>query len=94
MPELVGHAKLYIEKVEAILNREDNPLVNSETWDAVENWCKEICRYGGAELHNIASLAGGLVSQEVIKCMTRQYLPVSNTVVVDGVASKCGVWEL
>lgn len=79
--------------METIVNKEDS-LLGSETWELIENWCKEICRYGGAELHNIASFTGGVVSQEVIKCMTRQYLPVNNTVVVDGVASKCGVWEL
>lgn len=60
----------------------------------IKQWCEEITRYGGAELHNIASFAGGVVSQEVIKCMTRQYLPVRNTVVVDGVGSKCATWEL
>lgn len=33
----------------------------------IENIIGELVRYGGAELHNTASLAGGLVAQEVIK---------------------------
>lgn len=48
-------------------------------------------RAGGAELHNIAALTGGLVSQEVIKVVTKQYIPVDNTCVFDGVKSKSSV---
>lgn len=44
-------------------------------------------RAGGAELHNIASLAGGMIAQEVIKVVTKQYIPVDNTCVFDGVKS-------
>jgi amyloid beta precursor protein binding protein 1 len=38
-----------------------------ELTERTENIIGELVRYGGAELHNIASLAGGLVAQEVIK---------------------------
>lgn len=48
-------------------------------------------RAGSSELHNIAALAGGIVSQEVIKVVTKQYVPVDNTCVFDGVRSKSGV---
>lgn len=48
-------------------------------------------RAGGAELHNIAALTGGIVSQEIIKAVTEQYIPVDNTCVFDGVRSKSGV---
>ena len=48
-------------------------------------------RAGGAELHNIASLTGGLVAQEVIKIITKQYIPIDNTCVFDGVESKSSV---
>jgi NEDD8-activating enzyme E1 regulatory subunit len=57
-------------------------------------FCKELVRAGGAELHNIASLTGGLLSQEVIKVITRQYVPVDNTCLFDGVASKTHVLKL
>jgi amyloid beta precursor protein binding protein 1 len=45
-------------------------------------------RAGGAELHNIGALTGGMVSQEVIKVITEQYVPVDNTCVFDGIRSK------
>ena len=48
-------------------------------------------RAGGAELHNIAALTGGLVAQEVIKAVTKQYVPVDNTCIFDGVTSKSSV---
>lgn len=49
------------------------------------------CRAGGAELHNISSLSGGLIAQEAIKVITKQYVPVDNTCVFDGIKSKSSV---
>ncbi|KAF2750160.1 NEDD8-activating enzyme E1 regulatory subunit [Sporormia fimetaria CBS 119925] len=51
----------------------------------------ELCRAGGGELINIASLTAGLVSQEAIKVITEQYIPVDNTCLFDGVRSKTEV---
>jgi amyloid beta precursor protein binding protein 1 len=51
-------------------------------------------RAGGGELHNIASLAGGLVAQEVIKVVTKQYIPVDNTCIFDGIQSTSSVIRL
>lgn len=51
-------------------------------------------RSGGGELHNIASLMGGLVAQEAIKVITRQYVPSDNTCVFDGITSSSNVWAL
>ncbi|GAM90141.1 hypothetical protein ANO11243_081810 [Dothideomycetidae sp. 11243] len=56
--------------------------------------CGELTRAGGAELHNIASLTGGMVAQEIIKVITRQYVPADNTVVFDGVRSMTGVVKI
>lgn len=56
--------------------------------------CAELVRAGGAELHNIAALAGGLVAQEVIKVVTRQYIPVDNTCLFDGIRSVSSVLRL
>jgi amyloid beta precursor protein binding protein 1 len=50
----------------------------------------EIARAAGGELHNISSIAGGMVAQEAIKVITRQYVPGDNTCVFDGVRGK--VW--
>ncbi|CAO3683034.1 unnamed protein product [Umbelopsis vinacea] len=51
-------------------------------------------RYNGAELPNIASLMGGLVAQEVIKIITRQYIPVNNTCIYDGMSATTSTYVL
>ncbi|KAK5701580.1 hypothetical protein LTR97_004395 [Elasticomyces elasticus] len=66
----------------------------SEAKDRVGKFCREIVRAGGGELHNIASLTGGLLAQEVIKVVTRQYVPVDNTCLFDGVASRTQVLRI
>ena len=48
----------------------------------------------GAELHNISSWTGGMVAQECLKLLTRQYVPVDNVVVVDGVKGRVAVMRL
>lgn len=45
---------------------------------------EEVCRYGGSELHAVASFLGGAAAQEVIKLITHQYVPFDNTLVFDG----------
>ncbi|QDS73402.1 hypothetical protein FKW77_008080 [Venturia effusa] len=60
----------------------------------LHEFCQELSRAGGAELHNIASLAGGLIAQEVIKAITKQYIPVDNTCLFDGVKSSTSVLKL
>lgn len=63
----------------------------SEIKEGLDKVVTEIVRAGGGELHNVASLTGGVVSQEVIKVVTGQYVPVDNTAVFDGVGSRMGV---
>eukprot|EP00761_Pharyngomonas_kirbyi_P002756 gb/GECH01002760.1/.p1 GENE.gb/GECH01002760.1/~~gb/GECH01002760.1/.p1 ORF type:complete len:526 (+),score=152.57 gb/GECH01002760.1/:1-1578(+) len=50
-----------------------------------DEYILEMARYGGAELHNIAALIGGIGAQEVIKMMTNQRVPLNNTYVYCGV---------
>ena len=40
---------------------------------------------GGAEVHNIAAVMGGLASQEAVKLITHQYVPLNNTWIFNGV---------
>lgn len=54
----------------------------------------ELDRANGSELHNISALTGGIVAQEVIKVITKQYVPVENTCVFDGIISKAGVFKV
>ena len=55
---------------------------------------EEVQRTGPMELHNISSLAGGVVAQEVIKVITKQYVPVDNICIIDGIKSRSAVFRL
>ncbi|KAF9893270.1 hypothetical protein FE257_011700 [Aspergillus nanangensis] len=55
---------------------------------------QELRRTEGGELHNISSLTGGLVAQEALKVITRQYVPLNNTCVFDGVHSRSEMFKL
>lgn len=55
---------------------------------------KEIARAAGGELHNTSALTGGMVAQEMIKIITKQYIPVDNTCIFDGMTSRAQVLRL
>jgi amyloid beta precursor protein binding protein 1 len=54
---------------------------------------REFARYANAEVHTIASLVGGVASQEAVKLIAGQYVPLNNTYIYNGVASVGGVYE-
>lgn len=56
--------------------------------------CFVSVRWGGAELHNIAACIGGAASQESLKVIVEQYVPLNNTFLFDGVFAKAAVYEL
>ncbi|KAL5385833.1 hypothetical protein DPSP01_004611 [Paraphaeosphaeria sporulosa] len=80
------------------LVKEASYTIDEEEYDGVRaqiaELAQEFVRAGGGELHNIAALTGGMVSQEVIKVITEQYVPVDNTCVFDGVRSKSSVFRV
>ncbi|KAF5661843.1 amyloid beta binding 1 [Fusarium heterosporum] len=55
---------------------------------------QEIERAAGGELHNISAVMGGMVAQEMIKIITKQYVPIDNTCIFDGIDSRCQVLRL
>lgn len=55
---------------------------------------EEILRSNKGELHNTAAVTGGMVSQEMIKVITKQYVPIDNTCIFDGIESRCQVLRL
>ncbi|CAM9327233.1 unnamed protein product [Scytosiphon promiscuus] len=65
-----------------------------ETPHLTEKHAQEITRYGASELHNVASVVGGIASQEAVKAITRQYTPLDNTIVYNGLAGVIGRYEL
>ncbi|KAH3969662.1 hypothetical protein HBI55_007830 [Parastagonospora nodorum] len=79
-------------KIANDLVKEASATIDEDEYAAVKTqigeFASELVRAGGAELHNIGALTGGMVSQEVIKVITEQYVPVDNTCVFDGIKSK------
>lgn len=55
---------------------------------------QEVARAKGGELHNISALTGGMVSQEIIKIITKQYVPIDNTVIFDGINSRSQILRI
>lgn len=55
---------------------------------------QEFCRFGGAEVPTISALLGGCVAQELIKLITKQYKPVDNVFVYDGVTLRSQILKL
>ncbi|ELR03771.1 hypothetical protein VC83_05606 [Pseudogymnoascus destructans] len=54
----------------------------------------EVARAQGGELHNISALTGGMVAQEMIKIITKQYIPIDNTCVFDGIVSRSQIFRI
>ncbi|KAE8678407.1 NEDD8-activating enzyme E1 regulatory subunit [Hibiscus syriacus] len=50
-----------------------------------EDLINEMCRFGAAELHAVAAVIGGIASQEVIKLITKQFVPMSGTSVFNAI---------
>lgn len=69
-------------------------LESAEARERVDAAMAEVRRAGTSELHNMSSLAGGVVAQEALKVLTRQYVPLDNTFVFDGVGSKADMFRL
>ncbi|KJZ79406.1 hypothetical protein HIM_00875 [Hirsutella minnesotensis 3608] len=55
---------------------------------------QEVSRAAGGEIHNISAITGGMVAQEVIKIVTKQYVPIDSTCILDGIQSRCQVLRL
>lgn len=75
-------------------------LIGRQVWKSLDggevsedfiNVLHEICRGGASDLPQIAALMGGLVAQEAIKLITRQYVPLNSTCVFNGIRSMTGI---
>jgi amyloid beta precursor protein binding protein 1 len=87
--QVLSDVPLLTEQVEGLLK--ELSLDTSLVSEAVVH---ETCRFGGSELHNVAALMGGVGSQEAIKVITTQWLPINNTFVYNGINSTTTSLEL
>lgn len=59
-----------------------------------EDYFREICRYGAAELHSVAAFIGGVAAQEVIKLVTHQFVPFNNTYIYNAVNGGSATYQM
>jgi len=59
-----------------------------------KNTVPEIARTAGGEIHVVAALVGGVGSQEAIKVLISQYIPLNNTFIYNGVHGSATQLEL
>jgi amyloid beta precursor protein binding protein 1 len=57
-------------------------------YELQEELYNEMCRFGAAEIHVVAALIGGITSQEVIKLITKQFVPKRGTFIFNGIDHK------
>jgi len=83
-----------IVKVVKDLKLDGNELIQKTLLAPEKKYATEMAREANAELHNIASVLGGVASQEAVKIITGQYVPLNNTYIYNGIASTGGVYNV
>jgi len=87
----------YIERIVAKMDLMENDLINltllSKDEERKGMYAKEMVRYHNAEVHNVASIIGGVASQEAVKLITNQYVPIDGTYVFNGIACVAAVYK-
>jgi len=61
--------------------------LNAATDKLADDVAYEIARYGDSQIHAVGAVLGGIASQELIKIITGQYLPMTKPLVYDAVSS-------
>jgi len=59
-----------------------------------EKYLKEMCRFGGSQIHTTAAYIGGVASQEIIKLITKEWVPINNTFIYDAISGNAGSFLL
>ncbi|KKK12411.1 putative ubiquitin-like activating enzyme (UlaA) [Aspergillus rambellii] len=83
-----------IDRVLDTVTAGETATVDDAIRTGIRNATQELRRTEGGELHNISSLSGGLVAQEALKVLTRQYVPLDNTCIFDGIRSRSDMYKL
>eukprot|EP00405_Crypthecodinium_cohnii_P039630 CAMPEP_0206541038 /NCGR_PEP_ID=MMETSP0325_2-20121206/9369_1 /ASSEMBLY_ACC=CAM_ASM_000347 /TAXON_ID=2866 /ORGANISM="Crypthecodinium cohnii, Strain Seligo" /LENGTH=524 /DNA_ID=CAMNT_0054038889 /DNA_START=519 /DNA_END=2093 /DNA_ORIENTATION=- len=93
---LAGNGEAALSADVAALTQLASSIVDSYKVEnlAVESkYLEEIVRYGGCELHTTSSVLGGIAAQEAVKLISKQYSPLNNTLLYDGLHGKSQVLE-
>ena len=92
---IVQYCKQYqLEEEFLKLLQVDEEELHQDIYSPLKNYAIEICRYADCELHTIDTIIGGAASQEAIKIITKQYVPISGTYVYNGIACSSATYKL
>ncbi|MCO5573961.1 hypothetical protein L7F22_027739 [Adiantum nelumboides] len=83
-------------KLKALSTMLLNKMIGAGSGAAVlsDDLVSEMCRFGASEIHTVASIIGGIASQEAIKLLTRQFTPLSGVLIYNGIDSTTSVLQL
>lgn len=84
----------HTQRILTLLSGASGDGIGEDAKQHINDAIQELRRAEGGELHNISSLTGGLVAQEALKVLTRQYVPLDNTCVFDGARSRSEMYRL
>lgn len=59
-----------------------------------EDIISEVCRFGAGEMHCVASIVGGIASQECIKLLTGQFTPIQGVFIYNAMSATSLVLNL
>ncbi|TIA88779.1 hypothetical protein E3P99_02395 [Wallemia hederae] len=76
------------------LERVMKELYGAEVTPVVTDSLRELVRGGGCDLPNTAAFVGGIASQEIIKVITNQYIPIDNYCIIDLIKSTTTVLKM
>ena len=73
--------------------KRSNGSVSPETIRVPDAYIEEWVRGQASEMHNLAAFMGGIASQEIVKILTAQFVPICQTLVYDGLKSTTTVFD-
>jgi len=89
-----GERKDYAEDYFELKKHTDNVLKDfkMEANRISDEFIFEMCRFGNSQVHSVSAFIGGVAAQEVIKLITKKWIPLNNTYVYNGIkASSCSI---
>jgi amyloid beta precursor protein binding protein 1 len=61
--------------------------VSSSSSGSRDDLISSFVSFGGSQVHAVSSFVGGVVAQEVIKVLTKQFVPMDHTLIYDAITS-------
>lgn len=90
---LEHHTFPHLSSLDVLLDKSHQYFLMEDT-HKLANVLYEMLRSEGVELGNTTALMGGIGGQEAIKLITKQYIPLDNVLVFDGLRSVTEKWKI